>query len=155
MWCCGLRSFELMLSLRRNFLFLHSLHLRLQVCEVERECKVRLLTGAITFLLMVLVKRKFPDRCFCSSIRRWNQRETCVTLVCVPFWAQVRVILISLIYYYIGLGNMAQKRITIILFISVDIDNYHDKCQIFISFKFKARCLLQSESCRNQTINFP
>ncbi len=32
---------------------------------------------------------------------------------------------------------MAQKIITIIFFISVDIDNYHDKCQIFISFKFK------------------
>ncbi len=45
--------------------------------------------------------------------------------------------------------------ITIIFFISVDNDNYHDKCQIFISFKFKARFLLQSESCRNQTINFP
>ncbi len=50
---------------------------------------------------------------------------------------------------------MAQKIITIIIFISVDIDNYHDKCQIFISFKFKARFLLQSESFTNQTINFP
>ncbi len=50
---------------------------------------------------------------------------------------------------------MAQKIITIIIFISVDIDNYHDKCQIFIFFKFKARFLLQSESFRNQTINFP
>ncbi len=50
---------------------------------------------------------------------------------------------------------MAQKIITIIFFISVDIDNYHDKSQIFISFKFKARFLLQSENCRNQTINFP
>ncbi len=56
---------------------------------------------------------------------------------------------------YIGLGDMAQKIITIIIFTSVDIDNYHDKCQIFISFKFKARFLLQSESFRNQTINFP
>ncbi len=55
----------------------------------------------------------------------------------------------------LGLGDMAQKSITIIIFISVDIDNYHDKCQIFISFKFKARFLLQSESFRNQTINFP
>ncbi len=55
----------------------------------------------------------------------------------------------------VGLGDMAQKIITIIIFISVDIDNYHDKCQIFISFKFKARFLLQSESFRNQTINFP
>ncbi len=54
----------------------------------------------------------------------------------------------------LGLGDMAQKIITII-FISVDIDNYHDKCQIFISFKFKARFLLQSESFRNQTINLP
>ncbi len=55
----------------------------------------------------------------------------------------------------LGLGDMAQKMFTIIIFISVDIDNYHDKCQIFISFKFKARFLLQSESFRNQTINFP
>ncbi len=55
----------------------------------------------------------------------------------------------------VGLGDMAPKIITIIIFISVDIDNYHDKCQIFISFKFKARFLLQSESFRNQTINFP
>jgi len=58
-------------------------------------------------------------------------------------------------YSIVGLGDMAQKIITIIIFISVDIDNYHDKCQIFISFKFKARCLLQSEIFRNQTINFP
>ncbi len=50
---------------------------------------------------------------------------------------------------------MAQKIITIIIFISVDIDNYHDKFQIFISLKFKARFLLQSESFTNQTINFP
>ncbi len=57
--------------------------------------------------------------------------------------------------FILGLGDMAQKIITIIIFISVDIDNYHDKCQIFISFKFKARCLLQSESFRNQTINSP
>ncbi len=55
----------------------------------------------------------------------------------------------------VGLGDMAKNIITIIFLISVDIDNYHDKCQIFISFKFKARILLQSESCRNQTINFP
>ncbi len=34
---------------------------------------------------------------------------------------------------------MAKNIITIMFFISVDIDNYHDKCQIFISFKFKAR----------------
>ncbi len=40
---------------------------------------------------------------------------------------------------------MAKTIITIIFFISVDIDNYHDKCQIFISFKFKARFLLQIE----------
>ncbi len=57
--------------------------------------------------------------------------------------------------FKVGLGDMAQKIIMIIIFISVDIDNYHDKCQIFISFKFKARFLLQSESFRNQTINFP
>ncbi len=55
----------------------------------------------------------------------------------------------------VGLGDMAQKIITIIIFISVDIDNYHDKCQIFISFKFIAIFLLQSESFTNQTINCP
>ncbi len=55
----------------------------------------------------------------------------------------------------LGLGDMAKKIITIIFFISVDIDNYHDKCQIFISFKFKDRILLQNESFRNQTIHFP
>ncbi len=43
---------------------------------------------------------------------------------------------------------MAQKIITIIIFISVDIDNYHDKCQIFISFKFKARFLWKFESSK-------
>ncbi len=61
----------------------------------------------------------------------------------------------DMIHPHLGLGDMAQKIITIIIFISVDIDNYHDKCEIFISFKFKARFLLQSESFRNQTINFP
>ncbi len=55
----------------------------------------------------------------------------------------------------VGLGDMAKKFITIIIFISVDIDNYHDKCQIFIYFTFKAKFLLQSESFRKQTINFP
>ena len=38
---------------------------------------------------------------------------------------------------YLGLGDMAKNVITIKLFLSVDIDNYHDKCQITISFKFK------------------
>ncbi len=52
-------------------------------------------------------------------------------------------------------GQYGPKNITIIIFISVDIDNYHDKCQIFISFKFKARFLLESESFTNQTIDFP
>ncbi len=36
---------------------------------------------------------------------------------------------------------MAKTIITIIFFISVEIDNYHDKCQIFISSKFKAKIL--------------
>ncbi len=49
---------------------------------------------------------------------------------------------------------MAQKIITIIILISVDIDNYHDKCQIFISFKFKARFLLQSESLETRPLIF-
>ncbi len=34
---------------------------------------------------------------------------------------------------------MAKKIIMIIFFISVDIDNYHDKCHIFISFKFNPK----------------
>ncbi len=71
-----------------------------------------------------------------------------------PIYESVRKKIVE----YLGLGDMAKKIITIILiifFISVDIDNYHDKCQIFISFKFKPRILLQSESCRNQTIHFP
>ncbi len=38
---------------------------------------------------------------------------------------------------------MAQKIITIKIFISVDIDSYHNKFQIFISFKFKVRFFLQ------------
>ncbi len=57
----------------------------------------------------------------------------------------------ALIALCLGLGDMAKKIITIIFFISVDIDNYHDKCQNFISFKFKARFLLQNE----KQINFP
>ncbi len=44
------------------------------------------------------------------------------------------------------------KIITIFFSISVDIDNYHDKCQIYI---LKPDFFLQSESCRNQIINFP
>ncbi len=60
----------------------------------------------------------------------------------------------SVFWASVGLGDMAQI-IILFFFLSVDIDNYHDKCQIFISFKFKARVLLQSESCRNQTIHFP
>jgi len=38
-------------------------------------------------------------------------------------------------------------------FISVEIDNYHNICQIFISFKFRGRFLLLSESCINQSVN--
>ncbi len=41
------------------------------------------------------------------------------------------------------------NNITIAFFISIDTDKF----QIFISFKFKGRFLLPSESCRNQTIN--
>ncbi len=47
--------------------------------------------------------------------------------------------------------NYIKKISTIFFFISVDIDNYHDKCHIFISFKFKGRFLLQCEP--NQTVN--
>ncbi len=44
-------------------------------------------------------------------------------------------ILSSFTHPQVRLGDMAQKIIKIIFLISVDIDNYHDKCQIFISFK--------------------
>lgn len=38
----------------------------------------------------------------------------------------------------VGLGDMAKIVITIKTFhIIIDIDNYHDKCEIVISFKFK------------------
>ncbi len=40
-------------------------------------------------------------------------------------------ILSSFTHPQVRLGDMAK----IIFKISVDIDNYHDKCQIFISFK--------------------
>ena len=53
----------------------------------------------------------------------------------------------------LGLGNMAKNNYHDNCFILVNIDNYHDKCQIFISFKFKGRLLLLSESCRNQSVN--
>ncbi len=37
----------------------------------------------------------------------------------------------------VGMGDMAKNIfITIMFIISVDIDNYHDKCQILISFKW-------------------
>ncbi len=40
----------------------------------------------------------------------------------------------------IGLGNIVPpKKTHCRIFISVDIDNCHDKCQIFISFKFSGR----------------
>lgn len=112
-WCCGLRFellvWELMLSLRRTFPFLHSLHW-LQVCKVkvEKVCKVRLLTGAIIFLLMVLVNRKFPSRCFCFSIRTRNQQEMCVALALVPFSTQVLpVVLLVLMLSILWTWNVA------------------------------------------------
>jgi len=57
----------------------------------------------------------------------------------------------TLNYVLAELGVMAPKMITIKNKISFDIDNYYDKCQIFISFKFQGRIF--SESCRNQTFN--
>ncbi len=74
---------------------------------------------------------------------------------CYSAWRNFVCSKSSVTGFELGLGDMAQKIIMIIIFISVDIDNYHDKCQIFISLKFKARFLLQSESFTNQTINFP
>ncbi len=57
---------------------------------------------------------------------------------------------IQVIYFFVSLCvpwelNWPQK-FTIKCCIPVDIDNYYDKCQTFISFKFKGRFLLQSES---------
>ncbi len=37
-------------------------------------------------------------------------------------------------------------------FILVDIDNYHDKFRIFISFKFKGRYLLRDESLETRQL---
>ncbi len=49
---------------------------------------------------------------------------------------------------------MAKNIVTIKFFISVDIDNYHNNFQIFISFKFKGRFLLLSENDKKQTVNY-
>ena len=49
---------------------------------------------------------------------------------------------------------MAKNVITIQVFISVDIANCHDKCQIIISFKSKVWFLFLSESRRNQMVNY-
>ncbi len=48
----------------------------------------------------------------------------------------------------VGLGDVAKQW-------SFEIDHFPDKCQIFLYFKFKARFLIQSESCWNQTVTFP
>ncbi len=47
---------------------------------------------------------------------------------------------------------MAQKIINDNFFISVDIDNYHNKCQIIIPFKFKKS---DFGSKKKGAINFP
>ncbi len=49
-------------------------------------------------------------------------------------------------YWNLGMGDMGKKNYIYIFFISVDIDNYQDRCQIFISFKFKDRFLQQNKS---------
>ncbi len=59
--------------------------------------------------------------------------------------------------FNVGLGDMAPpKKITFFsfTFFFFDIDNYHDKCQIIISFKFKDRFLLQCECCQTHMVNF-
>ena len=51
-------------------------------------------------------------------------------------------------------GRCGQKCFHEAIFISVDIDNYHDKCQIIVSFKFKVLLLFLSEIRRNQTVKY-
>ncbi len=59
--------------------------------------------------------------------------------------------------FNVGLGDMAPPQKNHFFFFTLfffDIDNYHDKCQIIISFKFKDRFLLQCECCQNHMVNF-
>lgn len=58
-----------------------------------------------------------------------------------------------IVWMFLSSATRAGRYITIKSFISFDIDDYHDKCHIFISFKFKSIFLLLSEICRNQTVN--
>jgi len=56
---------------------------------------------------------------------------------------------------WLGQGDMAKKKKyhDILFYISVDIYNYHNICQICISLKFKGRFLLLIESCKKQSVN--
>ncbi len=58
--------------------------------------------------------------------------------------------------FNVGLGDMApqKKSLFFLLLFFFDIDYYHDKCQIIISFKFKDRFLLQCECCQTHMVNF-
>lgn len=47
--------------------------------------------------------------------------------------------------FELGLGDTAKNIITIKIFTSVDIDNYHDKRQIIIPFEFKGRFFFSPE----------
>ncbi len=49
---------------------------------------------------------------------------------------------------------MAKNIVRITFFISVDIDNYHNNFQIFISFKFKGRFLLLCEKELIMALNY-
>ncbi len=62
-----------------------------------------------------------------------NNTYVCVCMrVCIYMCVCVCVcIYVYMCVCVLGLGDMGQKIITIIIFISVDIDNYHDKCQIY------------------------
>ena len=52
----------------------------------------------------------------------------------------------SIVSFKVGLEDMAKKYIKINISISVNFDNYHNKCHI-IYIKFKDSILLLSEGC--------
>ncbi len=84
------------------------------------------------------------------KIHHISYLNACCRSYCEQF---IHACFFSLLFLYLKragrYGQKKKKKITIAFFISIDTDKF----QIFISFKFKGRFLLPSESCRNQTIN--
>ncbi len=62
-----------------------------------------------------------------SRILFFSLLERLVALVRPQIFFSCTLEKLGLIKLELGLGDMAQKIIMIIIFISVDIDNYHDK----------------------------